>query len=84
VGVGIVIGVAYVWRALQKAFFTDKLPTAHVLEDEHAHKLAPITWPEVAGFTLLAGASLVVGLYPRVLLIQIEPAVRTLLAGGVR
>ena len=84
VGVGIVIGVAYIWRALQKAFFTDKPPTVHVLEDEHAHKLAPITWPEVAGFTLLAGASLVVGLYPRILLDSIEPAVRTLLAGGVR
>ncbi len=26
-GVGIVIGVAYTWRALQKAFFTDRLPT---------------------------------------------------------
>ena len=27
-GVGIVIGVAYTWRALQKAFFSDRLPTA--------------------------------------------------------
>ena len=26
-GVGIVIGVAYTWRALQKAFFSDVLPT---------------------------------------------------------
>ncbi len=36
-GVGIVIGVAYTWRALQKAFFSDTLPTAHVLEQEHNH-----------------------------------------------
>ena len=27
-GVGIIIGVAYTWRALQKAFFSDRLPTA--------------------------------------------------------
>ena len=27
-GIGIVIGVAYTWRALQKAFFSDRLPTA--------------------------------------------------------
>src|SRR5487761_2244807 len=31
-GVGIVVGVAYTWRALQKAFFSDRLPTAHELE----------------------------------------------------
>ena len=48
-GVGIVIGVAYTWRALQKAFFSDRLPTA----DEHPktgwHDLGAITWPEVTG-----------------------------------
>ena len=31
---------------------------------------------------LLAGVSLVVGLYPRILLDTIEPAVKALLAGG--
>jgi len=30
-GVGIVVGVAYTWRALQKAFFSDALPRPHVL-----------------------------------------------------
>ena len=48
------------------------------------HHLAAITWPEVTGVVLLAGASLVVGLYPRVLLDAIEPAVKALLAGGVQ
>jgi NADH-quinone oxidoreductase subunit M len=81
-GVGIVIGVAYTWRALQKAFFGDVLPSAHVLEQEHGHKFAPITWPEVTGVVLLGGVSLAVGLYPRILLDAIEPAVKTLLAGG--
>jgi NADH-quinone oxidoreductase subunit M len=81
-GVGIVVGVAYTWRALQKAFFSDTLPTAHALEQEHAHAFAAITWPEVTGVALLAGVSLAVGLYPRILLDAIEPAVRALLAGG--
>jgi NADH-quinone oxidoreductase subunit M len=82
--VGIVVGVAYIWRALQKAFFTDALPTAHELESEHMHKLAPITWPEIAGAALLGLSTLAVGLYPPLLLHQIEPAVRALLAGGAQ
>ena len=79
-GVGIVVGVAYTWRALQKAFFSDALPAPHI--HEHGHELAAITWPEVAGFSLLVAASLWVGLYPRILLDQIAPAVRTFLAAG--
>jgi NADH-quinone oxidoreductase subunit M len=83
-GVGIVVGVAYTWRALQKAFFSDALPSAHFLEHEHdpEHELAAITWPEVTGVAMLAGVSLFVGLYPRILLDAIEPAVKALLAGG--
>jgi NADH-quinone oxidoreductase subunit M len=81
-GIGIVIGVAYTWRALQKAFFTDRLPTP----DEHPktgwHTFGAITWPEVTGVVMLAGVSLFVGLYPRILLDTIEPAVKALLAGG--
>jgi NADH-quinone oxidoreductase subunit M len=81
-GVGIVVGVAYTWRALQKAFFSDAMPSAHMLELEHGHELAAITWPEVTGVVLLAGVSLAVGVWPRILLDSIEPAVKTLLAGG--
>ena len=83
-GVGIVVGVAYTWRALQKAFFTDRLPTP----DEHPKtgwpKFEPITWPEIAATALLVGAAVLVGVYPRVLLDSIEPAVKTLLAGGMQ
>jgi NADH-quinone oxidoreductase subunit M len=82
--VGIVVGVAYTWRAMQKAFFSDALPAAHVLEEEQGHKLAAITWPEVTGVAMLTGVSLFVGLYPRILLDTIEPAVKALLAGGGR
>jgi NADH-quinone oxidoreductase subunit M len=84
-GIGIIVGVAYTWRALQKAFFSDApLPSAHVLEQEHNHALAAITWPEVTGTALLAGVSLAVGLYPKILLDTIEPAVKALLAGGAQ
>ena len=79
-GVGIVVGMAYTWRALQKAFFSDAPPSAHM--HEHGHELAAITVPEIAGVTLLVAATLIVGLYPRILLEAIEPAVKTLLAGG--
>src|SRR5579875_1924111 len=72
-GIGIVVGVAYTWRALQKAFFSDRLPAAHELESEHAHKLGAMTWPEIAGVALLGASTIVVGVYPRLLLDQIEP-----------
>ena len=81
-GVGIVVGVAYTWRALQKAFFSDVRPTAEDHPKTGWHDLGAITWPELAGFSLLCLASLWVGLYPRILLDAIEPAVKTLLAGG--
>ena len=83
-GIGIVVGVAYTWRALQKAFFSDTLPTPQELEAEQHHPFAPITWPEYAGVALLGFSTLAVGLYPRILLDQIEPAVKALLAGGVQ
>jgi len=83
-GIGIIVGVAYTWRALQMAFFSDVVPGAHVIEQEQAHTFAAITWPEVTGVALRAGVSLVVGLYPRILLDSIEPAVKALLAGGVQ
>ena len=83
-GVGIVVGVAYTWRALQKAFFADKLPTPDEHPKEGWPDLGAITWPEVTGVVLLTLTTLAVGLYPRILLSSIEPAVRALLAGGGR
>jgi NADH-quinone oxidoreductase subunit M len=83
-GIGIIVGVAYTWRALQKAFFTDTVAAPHVLEYEHTHKLDPVTWAEIAGVALLGFCTIAVGLYPRLLLDQIEPAVKALLAGGLR
>jgi NADH-quinone oxidoreductase subunit M len=83
-GVGIVVGVAYTWRALQKAFFSDRLPTPEEHPKTGWPKFEPITWPEIAGTVLLMAATLIVGVYPRVLLDSIEPAVKALLAGGMQ
>jgi NADH-quinone oxidoreductase subunit M len=83
-GIGIVVGVAYTWRALQKAFFSDRLPTPEEHPKTGWPKFDPITWPEIVGTALLMAATLIVGVYPRVLLDSIEPAVRALLAGGMR
>jgi NADH-quinone oxidoreductase subunit M len=81
-GVGIIVGVAYTWRALQKAFFSDVLPTPEQHPRTGWPAFAAITWPEVTGVVMLAGVSLFVGLYPKILLDAIEPAVKALLAGG--
>jgi NADH-quinone oxidoreductase subunit M len=81
-GIGIVVGVAYTWRALQRAFFSDIRVTAEDHPKEGWHTLGAITWPEVTGFGLLTAASLIIGVYPKVLLDTIEPAVKALLAGG--
>ena len=82
--IGIVLGVAYTWRALQLAFFADKQPTAEDHPKEGWHNLGAITWPEYTGVAILTFASLAVGLYPRILLDTIEPAVKALLAGGIQ
>ena len=42
-GIGILIGIAFTWRALTKAFFGEPTPGAA------AHTLPPITFPEKLG-----------------------------------
>ncbi len=69
-GIGILIGVAYTLRAMQQAFFGESVPA----EGEHHEPMEPISVPERLGAMLLIGASLVVGLYPHVLLKVIVPS----------
>jgi NADH-quinone oxidoreductase subunit M len=68
-GVGILIGVAYTLRAVQKGFYSDA-PPAPI---DHAHPLAPITVPERFGAVMLIAASLIIGLFPGLLMNWIEP-----------
>jgi len=78
-GLGIVIGIAYTWRAMQKAFFgkSDRGAAAPVSQ------LPAITIPERLGAAILMGASVVIGLYPQVLLRVIVPALRSPLFEGL-
>lgn len=65
---GIVIGVAYTLRAVVRAFFSDAGKAAGSHEP-----IVPISWPERAGAVLLLTCTIVIGLYPRVLLDLITP-----------
>ena len=79
-GTGVILGVAYTWRALQQAFFSDQTGPAAL----PAEPLPPITWPEKIGALLLILSSLAVGLYPRLLLDWIIPAFNGPLFNGLR
>ncbi len=77
-GFGIVVGIAFTWRALTKAFFAGA-PT-----NTADHPLPPITWPERLGAFLLLGTTLAVGLYPRILTDLILPSLNSPLFEGLR
>ena len=81
VGLGILIGVVYVWRAMQKAFFSGSStedagsPTSPATTlDAH---LTPITLPEKIAAILLIACSVLVGLFPHILLNIIQPALNS-------
>jgi NADH-quinone oxidoreductase subunit M len=79
-GFGIVIGVAYTWRAMQKAF----LGGAAVESEEARHSLPPISIPERIGALILIGVSLTIGLYPQLILNRVIPALNSPLFDGLR
>jgi len=85
-GVGIVVGVAYTWRAMQRAFFSDAPALDIKVDSEHASKYEPVTLAEKLGVLLLAGTSLLIGVFPQILLNAIAPAIKmlphALLTGG--
>jgi NADH-quinone oxidoreductase subunit M len=72
VGVGILVGVAYTLRAVARSFFGAR--------DVHAStciSLPAITAPERIGAVILIACTLVVGLYPRLLLDLIGPSLES-------
>jgi NADH-quinone oxidoreductase subunit M len=77
VGVGIVIGVVYVWRAMQRAFF------AETAESSRTEPMPPISLAERVGALLLTGCSVAIGVYPQMLLQVIEPALNSPLYQGL-
>lgn len=86
-GVGILVGVAYTLRVLQKAFFADHdlvaLPAPAGNGGGHA-QLTAISTPERIGAILLVAASLLIGIYPRLLLDLIGPSLGSVLFEGLR
>jgi NADH-quinone oxidoreductase subunit M len=66
-GLGILVAVAYTLRAIQRSFFTGQPVTEPA-------QLEPISIPERVGAIMLLAATLVIGLYPRLLLDVIGPA----------
>ncbi|HEV2646311.1 MAG TPA: NADH-quinone oxidoreductase subunit M [Acidobacteriaceae bacterium] len=97
-GFGILIGVIYIWRAMQKAFFTDAhtstnpgapfmtVSSSCVGSDaqQRTTELPPITLPEKIGAIILITSSIAVGLYPQMLLNIILPALNSPLFAPLR
>jgi NADH-quinone oxidoreductase subunit M len=71
-GVGVLLGVAYTLRALQKAFFGEGTAEGHA--GSQAAALPPISIPERLGAALLLGTAVCIGLCPRLLLDLIVPS----------
>lgn len=86
-GIGVLLGVAYIWRSLQGAFLGDESG------ERPGHKgsmpdLPGITWPERLGTVLLLVGVIYLGLYPKPFLQLVTPVLdgslyRELQAGGV-
>jgi len=84
-GVGILVGVAYTLRVLQKAFFGETTEGASASAHRRLpEELGPISIPERIGAVILIGATLMIGLYPRLLLDLIEPSFNSPLFEGLR
>ena len=84
-GIGIVLGVAYTLRAVQKAFFSgDKEDVPGAVHGGHGHGESAITLPEKIGAVVLITTTLVIGLYPKLLLDWIVPSFASPLFDGLR
>lgn len=77
VGLGIVIGIAYVWRAMQQAFFGEASSTEQL-------EMQPITLAEKLGTGMLVACSVLIGVYPQVILRLITPAVAFMMTIGLQ
>jgi NADH-quinone oxidoreductase subunit M len=82
-GVGIIVGVAYILRTIQKSFFSG----LQLSVGPPSHPLEPISTPERIGAAILMATTLVIGLCPTLLLNLIQssfdsPLMARLLKGG--
>ena len=78
-GIGMVLLAAFTLRALVKSFFSDvRMQQGRVPVDPDWNEQQTITLPEKCGACLLMFATLAVGLYPKLLLDRIQPAVEAM------
>jgi len=78
-GAGMVLVAAFTLRALVKSFFTEvRGQQGRVPVDPHWNEQQQITLAEKCGACLLMFATLAVGLYPRLLLDRIQPAIEAM------
>jgi len=80
VGLGIIVGIVYIWRAMQKTFFSEAKTQPVVSQPP----IQPITFPERIGAIILIGTSVLVGVYPQMFLSIIVPALNSPLFEGLR
>lgn len=76
-GIGVLIGVAFILRALQKAFFgSDEAEGGSAGQStlEHPEPIPGISLPEKAGTMLLISITVLIGLWPDLLLRFIVPS----------
>jgi NADH-quinone oxidoreductase subunit M len=81
-GIGMVLVAAFTLRALKRSFFDTAVPmnggTSSVSSAASAQSFAPITLAEKSGACLLMFTTVAVGLYPKLLLDRIVPAVEAM------
>jgi NADH-quinone oxidoreductase subunit M len=85
-GIGMVLVAAFTLRALRKSFFNQTYRAVHsqqgrVVTDpdwNETEDVDPITLPEKLGAGLLMLATFAIGIYPKLLLDRIMPAVETM------
>jgi NADH-quinone oxidoreductase subunit M len=77
-GAGMVLVAAFTLRALKKTFFSDASTSGETTSVSSHAGLPPITIAEKLGAGLLMFAALAVGLYPKLLLDRILPAVEAM------
>jgi NADH-quinone oxidoreductase subunit M len=85
--VGVLIGAAFMLRAIQQTFFGkavegESQSAGHETPAGSA-AFPPITWPERAGALLLIAATVVIGLKPDLFLNWIEPSLRSPLFSAI-
>jgi NADH-quinone oxidoreductase subunit M len=80
-GVGMVLVAAFTLRALKRTFFDTVVEEGEIVKNVttlNRNSFAPITVAEKLGAGLLMFATLAIGLYPKLLLDRIIPAVEAL------